>query len=162
MDASNWIALAAILAGAGITIFSVRQGYRFAIQQDDRRWAREQRAHLYIDLLVEARAEADWALREWTRLEIAEIAVPNSDEYQEHMDRLPDDRMPSRERKELGARMLAYASPEVSRLFNEIGRHAPMLPMTRRIPAVERPRVDQAFANLEKQVRMELRGDAAD
>lgn len=153
MDASDWVPVVTVAATAIVTTW---QAYRFSLRQDDRRWARTQRAELYIDLLVEARAEADWALSQWTGLEIAEIGGPTAADHLESLYLLPDDRMPSRERKALGARMLAYASPEVSTLFREIGRHAPLLPMTRKTPAVEKPRIEEAFSNLEARVREEL------
>lgn len=160
MDASDWITLAAIAATVLTAVLTTRQAYRFSIRQDDRRWARAQRADLYIDLLVEGRAEADWAVSQWTALEISQIGGPTAHDHLESLDLLPDDRMPSRERKALGARMLAYASPEVITLFNEIGRHAPLLPMTRRIPAVEKRRLEDAFTNLEARVRAELRDES--
>ena len=153
MEASDWVPVVAVAVTAIVTTW---QAYRFSIRQDDRRWARAQRAELYIDLLVEARAEADWAVSQWTGLEIAVIGGPTAADHLESMDLLPDDRLPSRERKVLGARMLAYASPEVISLFHEIGRHAPLLPMTRKTPAAEKPRVEEAFANLEARVRAEL------
>jgi hypothetical protein len=82
--------------------------FRFAVRQDERRSSRERRVELYVDLLVEASAERDEFARDMTAREIGKPIERFA----------PDDRFPSVERRRLGARAAAYASPEVVRRWN--------------------------------------------
>jgi hypothetical protein len=52
-------------------------GFWLALGQDKRRWHREKRSELYIDLLAEAYAEEQWIVKELTAYEIREIADPD-------------------------------------------------------------------------------------
>lgn len=44
--------------------------YQAGVHQDRKRWYRERRAELYIDLLVEAYAEKEWCLMTMSRREM--------------------------------------------------------------------------------------------
>ena len=79
--------------------------YQFALRQENRRWLREQRAALYLDLLVEIDAEQDWA------------TFHNRSEQDQQEARYQDHRMSPKDRKHLDARVVAYASPQVLALY---------------------------------------------
>jgi hypothetical protein len=122
-------------------------GFRFALTQDHRRWARERRAELYVDLLQEVSAEREW-VSAWA------VAVATGEPMGADV---RDDRMPSLERRRLGARAAAYASPEVVRRWNVanglgfrivLGQEGP--------PLVALARLEVAGRDLEQQVRREF------
>lgn len=135
--------------------------YQAGVRQDSRRWLRERRAELYVDLLVEAHAEKEWALAELVQREVMEIdADPESRleagrEWRQEHDRLiPDLHLKPKDRALLGARMAAYATPEVIALFHAIGRGVAFrLPSGRYAIAFE---VEEAFDAFEERVRREL------
>jgi hypothetical protein len=140
-------------------------GFWLALRQDERRWLREKRADLYIDLMAEGYAEHNWVEHELTTMEIREIADKNGtdhdagrrgeDEWQDRFGGLTDTRLPPSERALLGARMSAFATVDVIRLFNSIGVCSPTLP--RRGQAAElRIELNMAWAALENGVRAEL------
>jgi hypothetical protein len=140
-------------------------GFRLALQQDQRRWLREKRADLYIDLLVEGYAEHNWVLNELTAMEIREIGDENGtdhdagqravDDWRDRFGGLKDTRLPPVERAVLGARMSAFATGDVIRLFNAIGACSP-LPPVRGEAAALKVRLAMAWDALEGGVRAEL------
>ena len=50
--------------------------FRYALRREQRQWSREQRAQVYIDLLVEASAELDWL-----KSKIADAATGEEDRF---------------------------------------------------------------------------------
>ena len=140
-------------------------GFRLALQQDQRRWLREKRTDLYIDLLVEGYAEHNWVLNELTATEIREIADENGTDYdagqravddsRNRFGGLTDTRLPPVERAVLGARMSAFGTLDVIRLFNAIGACSPMPPV-RGQAATLKVRVALAWEALDSGVRAEL------
>lgn len=122
-------------------------GFGLALQQDKRRWVREKRAELYIDMLSEAYAEVQW---------INETTRPADDRFPASM---PDTRMSPAERVRLGARATAYATPGVTKLFNEIGRGFmgyTFVPHEDGDAIAQRVITDRAFAALEDRIKLEL------
>ncbi|HEY3407471.1 MAG TPA: hypothetical protein VGK53_04790 [Propionicimonas sp.] len=79
-------------------------GFRYALRQDERRWSREQRAQLYIELLAEASAELD-DLR--YRLTDRELGAMGDEDAVSRPG--TDDRMGTRDRRLLGGRAAAFA-----------------------------------------------------
>jgi hypothetical protein len=127
--------------------------FRYALRQDQRRWVRDQRAQVYVDLLVEASAENEWLMYELT----ARDAVDDGHAFD--APKQPEDhRLPDLERRRLGARALAYGSREVVRRHNVLSREglwALMAPdKARRHQA--RWRAEVAFSDLQSQIRREL------
>ncbi len=141
--------------------FAAWAAYLSGVRQDSRRWLRERRAELYVDLLVEAFAEKQWALSILTEREIADIEEDPerrreaAREWREEHDRLiPGVRMGPVERARLGARMDAYGTAEVARLFGAIGRGL-LLPLRGgRSPSTFE--VEESFDTLQARIRQEL------
>jgi hypothetical protein len=79
--------------------------FRYALRREQRQWLREQRAQVYVDLLVETSAEGEWL----------EYTLARADMREEDRTPFPDHRMNDLERRRLGARVLAYGSEEVVR-----------------------------------------------
>lgn len=138
-------------------------GYGFGVRQDKEKWNREQRAALYVDLLVEGYAEQQWVLGELAHVEMVLIDEEETDprssertaEWVATRDRLlPDLRLPPMDRARLGARMAAYGSPAVTKAFNAIGRQ--LAPFSTDHPQIRRIRTQEAFDRLEAQIRREL------
>lgn len=128
-------------------LFAAFVGFRLVLRQDERRWSRERRADVYVDLLVEATAERDWLSKQLTDAEVGESS----------RDVLPDDRMPSRERRLLDARLAAFSSPEVLRRhnqFNTVGMQ--LLGIQQHDAAGVKVQVDFALDALQRQIRHEL------
>jgi hypothetical protein len=140
-------------------------GFWLALRQDEVRWLREKRADLYIDLLVEGYAEHNWVLNELTAMENRENADKNGTDHdagQRAVDDWPgrsggptDIRLPPVERAVLGARMSAFGTVDVIRLFNAIGACSP-LPPVRGQAAALKVRLAMAWDALEGGVRAEL------
>lgn len=124
-------------------------GFWLALRQDGVRWSRERRAELSIDLMAEATAEENWLQHELTLLETDG----------EHGIRLPDTRLPPRERALLGAHGLAFASRDVIRMFKTIGPHAWPVTVSQQTASALKIEARLAFDDLEQQVRRELRSD---
>jgi hypothetical protein len=129
--------------------------FRFALQQDARRWSRERRAEVYVDALVEASAEMD-SMR-------GELAVRQGVDPAD-LGRFPDDHLPSLERKRLGARLLVFASRDVIREHNRfsgtLGR-ASMPPYDEATTQAHKVHVEVAFTDLERVIREELDAERA-
>lgn len=149
------------VTGLAAIPFAAWAAYQAGVRQDAKRWLRERRADLYVDLLVEGHAEKEWALTEVTQKELLTIgddpeqSLRDAQEWREKTDRLlPDLRLPQIERARLGARMAAYATPDVVAKFNAIGRPVgPPLPYRRPLTSYD---IETAFAAFESQVRREL------
>ena len=140
-------------------------GFWLALRQDERRWLREKRADLYIDLMAEGYAEHNWVRHELTAIEIREIADKNGtdqdagqrgvDDWRDRFGGMTDTRLPVSERALLGARMSAFATVEVIRLFNAIGACSPLLPRRGQAAALK-IKLSMAWAAFESGVRSEL------
>jgi hypothetical protein len=157
----QWLSLAAAVVAVPVI------GFWLTLRQDSVRWYREQRADLYVDLLVEADAERNFMLWQFGRREMAEIDRQYEDDRRgpsavEDFDRntagLPDTRLPPYERARLGARANAYASIDVIRLFNELQRIGHLGTLGNATPPlVDRARAETAFDALQDQIKRELR-----
>jgi hypothetical protein len=140
-------------------------GFWLALRQDEHRWLRERRTDLYIDLLVEGYAEHNWVEHELTAMEIRENADKDGidhdagkraeDDWRDRFGGLIDTRLPPSERALLGARMSAFATVEVRRLFNAIGVCSPRL-RRRGLANGLKIEVNMAWAALENGVHTEL------
>jgi hypothetical protein len=83
--------------------------YRLILRRDAIRWLRERRAQLYVDMLMQARAEQFYL-----------SVVTSSDTAREQMREVfaeTDTRLPPLERARLGARGSVFASPNVRGLY---------------------------------------------
>lgn len=128
-------------------------GFRLAIRQDERRWSRERRAEVYIDALAEASAERDAIL--------GELTVAGGGD-REALSRLPDDRLPSAERRRLGARMLAFGDGDVIQAHNRLSGsmlRASVLARDENDSQTFRIEIETRFAELEKVLRRRLESD---
>jgi hypothetical protein len=56
-NASTIIALTSVIVSAAIKVTVPWVAFRLTLRQDQARWLREQRAQVYVDILVEAYAE---------------------------------------------------------------------------------------------------------
>ncbi|HEY2880729.1 hypothetical protein [Nocardioides sp.] len=142
-----------------------------AIRQDSVRWYREQRAALYVDLLVEADAEHQAIERDAARAEAMADAERFADEdpdrsgadpVAEHdalVALMPDTHLPPRERALLGARANGYASPTVVRLFRALQAEGGFHGVGKPAP-LRRFEAGRAFDALEVQIQSELRRHA--
>jgi hypothetical protein len=140
-------------------------GFWLALRQDERRWLREKRADLYIDLLAEGYAEHNWVLNELTAIEIREISDKNGtdpdagqrgvDDWRDRFGGITDARLPASKRALLGARMSAFATVDVIRRFNAIGACSPMVLTRGQAPALK-VQLAMAWDALERRVRAEL------
>jgi hypothetical protein len=159
MDSGQWLTLVTLVVLVPLV------GFWLALRQDSVRWYREKRADLYIDLLAEAHAERMMMDERSARDEIAQIELESSDPARAtdavaEFDAMgfPDTHLPPLERALLGARSAAYASDEVIRRFNRLGRLG-LLPglAPRFAPLMQRVEAATAFAELEEQIKRELR-----
>lgn len=145
--------------GVGITLglglLAAFVAYQAGVRQDRRRWYRERRTDLYIDMLAEAYAEKQWCLNELTRRELAEIDGPGGgdDKWMSPLAAGEAKRLEPQERVRLGARGTAYGSTEANILFNAIGRGV-MIPINRR--RADTWDVEEAFNKFEAQIRREF------
>jgi hypothetical protein len=141
--------------------FAAWAAYLAGVRQDSRRWLRERRAELYVDVLVESYAEKQWALGVLAEREIADVEEDSERrreavaEWREDYDRLiPDLRLSPTERARLAARMDAYGTGEVARLFGQIERGI-LFPL--REGRYAQPfEVEAAFDAAQVQIRREL------
>jgi hypothetical protein len=126
--------------------------FRYALLREQRQWSREQRAQIYVDLLVEASAEQDW-LRH--TLAFADTPAHDVPAFQDH-------RMRDEERRRLGARVQAYGSREVVRRHNALSGEGFWALMRIRDEAerhAARVNSDLAFDALQAQIRLELESE---
>ena len=138
------------IAGA---VVSAYVAFRLALRQDERKWSRERRADVYVDALVEASAELDWIQRE---LAVADGADPDS------LDPLRDDRLVSKERRALGARLLAYGYRDVIVAHNNLSGAMLRASLFARTPAssqAHRFEIGRAFDAFERVIRDRLESD---
>jgi hypothetical protein len=153
MDASTLVAISALVIALTVPWMT----FRLALQQDHRRWMREQRTALYVDLLVEAHAEADHLE---FRLEDDETQA----RFRKHH---VDLRLSSLERARLGARANLLGSRAVGAIFGRMESESLWALLrsgreleARRIDA--RYRLGQLLDQLQAQVRKELGADQVD
>jgi hypothetical protein len=124
--------------------------FQFALQQDERRSAREQRSQLYVDLLTEAYAEQQW---------VEGLHLPEDDRA-ETEDAYPDLRLKPADRARLGARVNAFATEPVMVAFGRLN----ILGMRYSLPLAKDPaeqmamtlQMGDAFNELQAAVRAEL------
>ena len=124
--------------------------FRFALRQDERRSAREQRSQLYVDVLTEVYAEQQWL----QRIHLSE------DERADTEDMYTDLRLKPAERARLGARVAVFATEPVPAAFGRLN----VLGMRYALPWPDDPdeqtamtlEVADAFDELQAAVRAEL------
>jgi hypothetical protein len=144
--------MASILADVGPTVVAIVVpwlAFRYALLREQRQWSREQRAQVYVDLLVEASAELDWL-----RHTLAFADTPAHD-----VPAFQDRRMNDEARRRLGARVLAYGSQEVVRRHNALsgeGLWALMQIRDEFERNAARINNELAFDALQAQIRLEL------
>ena len=143
-----------VLAPSAVAIFVTWLTFRYALLREQRQWSREQRAQVYVDLLVEASAEQTWL----------EYELSQADMRPEDRTPFPDHRMNDRERRRLGARVLAYGSEEVIKRHNRFSTEGSWAipPYGGKDEAQRqsgRVHTGLAFAALEAQIRLELEGE---
>ena len=120
-------AIAALLISVIVVPYAAWTAYQFGVRQDRQKWLREQRAELYVDLLVEGYGEKQWCIGHLHR-DMIDASEPGDQygrvaEWKRDRDQLtPDVRLEPAARAKLGARMAACSTPEVARLFNAIGQ----------------------------------------
>jgi hypothetical protein len=138
-------------------------GFWLALRQDEVRWSREKRSELYIDLLAEALAEKEALLDRMTEAEMRASGETDGGDGQATVDDwrsrsvpLSDTRLDAKARALLGARMAAYASTDVIRLFNSIGAGIPLLVNSNAEARGHKVRAELAFLALERHIRTEL------
>lgn len=96
MTAQTWVALGASLLAGIVAVTVPLVTFRMSLRLDQLRWLRDERAKLYSDLIVEAVAEYE------------PIRVAKSDPV-----RVKQLLSPPRERAQLGARLVIFASRPV-------------------------------------------------
>ena len=152
--------IAALLISIVVVPFAAWTAYQFGVRQDRQKWLREQRAELYVDLLVEGYAEKQWCIGQLVHREMIDASEPGDPygrvaEWKRDRDQLiPDVRLEPVARAKLGARMAAYSTPEVARLFNAIGQGV-LHPLPSGWFATTYT-VETAFDQLEARIREEL------
>jgi len=102
VNASAWVAIVAIAAGAITSVSVAHLTFRHARQLDKERRLATQRDEFYIDLLIEANAERVWA--EQLVLSRRQGVAAESP---------PDTRLPAADRARLAARVNVFAEPDV-------------------------------------------------
>jgi hypothetical protein len=105
------------LLGPFVVLVVAWLAFRFGLRQDERRSTREQRAAVYVDILVEASAQGDVAKDKMAR---AEILAAGGDPKDDRFSPLPDDRLGSGDRRRLAARAHAWASRETILRWNRL------------------------------------------
>lgn len=110
VDTGTIIAIASTSVAAIIAVTVPWVTFRLTLRLDHTRWLREQRAHLYVDVLTEAHAEQKY-------LEYALADDETRERMHEHFDDL---RLPPLERARLGARGTLFGSRAVNALANQI------------------------------------------
>ena len=108
----------AIIAPSVTAIVVAVLAFRFALHQDSRRFFREQRNQLYVDLLADSHAEL---VTHQYRLTAKELAAISPDQPDERFQPPPITMLDDHERRLLGARAAAYASTEVRQLWSTFG-----------------------------------------
>jgi len=160
------------LTSSVVLLLAAWLGYGFAVRQDERRWTREQRAALYVDLLVEANAEREWLEHLVARRELQSVRAGRDPDERDwaaidaeddaRWDALhTDTRMTPPERARLGARTAAWASDEVLRRwgrFQGYGGRA-LLPVTAPPASLFRVEFGAMFDALQTQIRHEFNAD---
>lgn len=161
------------LMSSVVLLLAAWLGYGFAVRQDERRWTREQRAALYVDLLVEANAEREWLEQLVARRELHSVRAewdPDDGRAWKAIDAEDDSRwdaqdtdtrMTPPERARLGARTAAWASDEVLRRwgrFQAYGGRA-LLPVTAPTASLFRVEFGAMFDALQAQIRHEFDAD---
>jgi hypothetical protein len=147
--------LASILAVVGPLVVAIVVpwlAFRYALLREQRQWSREQRAQVYVDLLIEASAEHDWLLN---KLDFADTPAHDVPAFQDH-------RMSDKERRRLGARVLAYGSKEVVRRHNALSGEGTWALMQMRDEFernAARINNELAFDALQAQIRLELESE---
>lgn len=128
--------------------------FRLALRQDHARWLRDQRAAVYVDLLLEAHAEREWF----------EYATADDNTREGMSMYFKDLRLPETERARLGARGAVFASSEVNARFNQLEAIMARSSLVR--PGHEGERwalrvgIDDVAAALQTVIRHELGADS--
>ena len=153
---STWIPAFAALLAAFAALTVPRVTFQLALRQDHIKWHRDQRAQLYVDLIVEANAES-------LQMEY-EIACEQADgEREVGAGWYTDLRLLPAERARLGARATMFASREVLRQFNAMegvgARRSLKLGGAETTDIHARIRMTEALGALQQAIRAEMRTD---
>jgi hypothetical protein len=105
----------AIIAPSVTAIVVAVLAFRFAVRQDSRRFFREQRSQLYIDILADSHAEL---VTHQYRLTAKELNAISPDQPDERFRPPQTTMLNDHDRRLLGARAAAYSSVEVRQLWN--------------------------------------------
>jgi hypothetical protein len=153
VNAQTAIALVAVVATALVAVIVPYVTFRLTVRQDQARWLREQRAALYVDLLIEAHAEQQWF----------EFATAD-DELRERMATyFADLRLPPEARARLAARGTAFGSRAVNARYNQLegilARSSLIQPGNEAERSMIRGSLGNAAEALQAAVRLELGAD---
>ncbi|GLI00944.1 hypothetical protein [Phytohabitans aurantiacus] len=127
MDAAVIVALGSAVLAAVVAVVVPIWTFRKTLEQDRIKWVRDQRAQLYVNMLIEAHAEKVWFLGRMTKVELALIESEEGDgrdfSDDDRLPDLPDVRLAPMDRAKLGARGSIFASPKVAVAFNKLQGH---------------------------------------
>ena len=107
MTAQTWVALGAALLAAVVAVTVPLVTFRMTLRLEKLKWLRDQRAKLYAELIANAIAECE--------------PYRKADAAPERIQQLS---LPPRERAELGARAMMFASDRVRRAWMRIAAYA--------------------------------------
>lgn len=110
MSFSEVVSTVSLIVTVVVAVTIPRMTFRLALRQEHVRWLREQRAQLYVDILVEAYAE----------MQYFEHTMLDDDTRQAAAKHFTDLRQSPAERARLGARGTALAAEEVNAAFNRL------------------------------------------
>ena len=143
MTAQTWVALGAALLAGIVAVTVPLVTFRMSLRLDQLRWLRDERAKLYSDLIVEAVAE----------YESIRVVKPDPN-------RLKELSSPPRERAQLGARVVIFASGPVRAAWTKYDEAILAYPDPEKLNDEERAEAQHAiyehFEALEVVVRQEL------
>jgi hypothetical protein len=153
VDAKTAIALVAVLATALVAVIVPYVTFRLSVGHDQARWLREQRAALYVDVLIEVHAEQQWF----------EYATSDDDTRERMSMYFEDLRLPSPERARLAARGTVFGSRAVNARFNQLegilARSSLIRPGDEGERSVVRVNIGDAADALQSAIRRELGAD---
>jgi hypothetical protein len=149
----------AIIAPSVTAIVVAVLAFRFALRQDSRRFFREQRSQLYIDILADSHAEL---VTHQYRLTAKELNAISPDQPDERFRPPQTTMLNDHDRRLLGARAAAYSSLEVRQLWNAFGGVCARAILVRPEDAAAvkmKGKAEEAFAALETRIVQEIAKD---
>lgn len=149
----------AIIAPSVTAIIVAVLAFQFALRQDSRRFFREQRSQLYIDILADSHAEL---VSHQYRLTAKELNAISPDQPDERFRPPQTTMLNDHDRRLLGARAAAYSSVEVRQLWNAFGGVCARAILVRPEDAAAvkmKGEAEAAFAALETRIVQEIAKD---